>query len=160
MLERSSRSFAMILENQDVAEALVVFQVEHAVAIGPKNVFHCFLRQLRQGGLVLRRFDDDFVRADAVHLVEQAFAFAVQFPFNAQSGKSIRHDADIPSRCVRAGAIAAVGENLRRRLRFIARAEGAIEGRPGKYAFAQKIHGALAPFRGDDYPPPCNWIFT
>src|SRR6266446_4671746 len=39
MFEGSAGGFSMILEDEDVAEALVVFQVEHAVAVSPQNVF-------------------------------------------------------------------------------------------------------------------------
>src|SRR5450755_220307 len=39
MLEGSAGGFAMIFENEDVAEALVVFEIEHAVAVGPQDIF-------------------------------------------------------------------------------------------------------------------------
>src|ERR1700757_879352 len=94
MLYRGSRSFTVVLENQHIAETLVILQVQHPVTVGPKDIFNSLLGQLRQRGLVLRRLDDDFMRADAVHLVEQAFSFAVEFPFDSQRGKAIRHHAN------------------------------------------------------------------
>ena len=68
-------------------------------------------------------FDDHFVRADAIHAIEQAFAFAVKAAFNAESGKFIRHHAERPARRIFSAAVAAVGENFGRRFRFISRAE-------------------------------------
>ena len=121
MLDRRARGFAVILENQNVAEALVVFQVQHAVAVAPQHVFHGALRQRRQRRCMLRRFDDHFVRADAVHLVEETFAFAVQFAFDAQRRKFVGHHANAPAGRVGAAAVAAIDQNLRRRLRFTAR---------------------------------------
>ena len=35
-------SLAVILENQDVAESPVVFQIEHAVAKRPQHILDCF----------------------------------------------------------------------------------------------------------------------
>ena len=72
---------------------------------------------------VVRRFDDHFVRADAVHAVEKAVAFAIQAAFNSQRGKFIRHHAQRPSRRVFAAAIPSVGENFGRGFAFIAGAE-------------------------------------
>ena len=40
VFERGAGSFTVILEEQNVAEAAVVFQVEHAVAISPQHFFH------------------------------------------------------------------------------------------------------------------------
>ena len=78
VLERSARGFAVILEEQDVFEAPVFFQIENAVAEGPEHIFNALRRQRGQGGIVVGRLDDDLVRADAVHLVEHAFGLAVQ----------------------------------------------------------------------------------
>ena len=115
MLQRSAGGLAVIFENQDVAEALVVFQVEHAVAVRPQNVFDsAFSARLRERRGVIRRFDDHFVRADAIHLVEQAFAFAIEVAFDAQRRKFIRHDANATSpACLFAAAVAAVHQNFR-----------------------------------------------
>ena len=126
MFDGSARGFAVILEDQDVAESFVVLQIEHAVAIGPQNVFDGAFRESGQSGRVIRRFDDHFMRADAVHFVEEAFAFAVEIAFDAQSGKFVGHDAHRPARSVRAAVAAAIDQNLRRSLGLVAGAERAI----------------------------------
>ena len=46
------------------------------------------------------RFDDDFMGADAVHLVEHAFGLAVQVALNAQRRELVGNDANGPTRCV------------------------------------------------------------
>ena len=79
---------------------------------------------------MIRRFNDHFVRADAVHLVEQAFAFAVQIAFDPQRGKFIRDHAHVPARRIWAAAVSSVLQNLRRRLRFVARAKRDTSGCP------------------------------
>ena len=120
MLERRAGRFAVILENQNVAKSPVVFQVEHAVAEGPQHIFDLLFGHRRERAAMVGRFDDHFVRADAVHAVKQAFAFAVQVSLDAQRGKFIGNHAHLPARRVRAASVAAVLENLGRRLRFIA----------------------------------------
>ena len=71
----------------------------------------------RQRGGVIGRFDDDFMRADAVHFVEHAFACAIQIAFDAERGKFVGNYANVPARCValRRGPplIGPVGQNLR-----------------------------------------------
>src|SRR5208283_199906 len=160
MFDGSASGLAMILENKNVAEALVILKVEHAVAIGPEDVFNGLLRKLRKGGLMLRRLDNDFVRADAVHLVEQALALAVEFAFDAQCRKPIGDHANVPARSVRASAVAAIGQDFGRGLQFISRTKGTILRRPGKHAFPEKIHGPLSAVRRNDYPTPSNRVFT
>ncbi len=106
------------------------------------------------------RFDDYFVRADAIHFVEKSLAFAVQITFNAERGKTIRNNANIPAGTVRAAAVAPVHENFRRRLAFRTGAEGTIFWTGHENAFAQKIGRALSTIRGDDYPAARDGIFT
>ena len=92
---------------------------------------------------MLRRLDDDFVRADAVHFVEQAFALAVEFAFDAQRGKSIGDHANVPAGGIRACAIAAIRQDFGRGLQFISRTKGTILRWPGEHTFPKKIHGPL-----------------
>src|SRR5580692_1008611 len=160
MLDGSSRRFAMILEDQHVTEALVVLQIEHAIAISPQHIFQRLLRQLSQRGLMLRRLDNDFMSADAIHLVEQAFAFAIQFAFNSQRGKTVGHHANVPAAAISPATIPAISENFGRRLGLVARAERAILWRTRKNGLAQKVHGTLPTVCGNNDPPRGNWIFT
>src|SRR5580704_9647874 len=158
MLERGAGRLAVILEQQDVAEAAIVLQVEHAIAVSPENFLHRFLAQVRERLHVVGRFDDHFVRAHAVHAIEQAFALAIEAPFNSQSRKFIWHNAEGPARGVLSCAVAAVGENFRRRLAFIAGTERTGGGSFDLNAFANKIERALATLGGNDYPAPRDWI--
>src|SRR5689334_18772123 len=160
MLEGSAGGFAMILEDENIAEALVVFQVEHAVAIRPQNIFDGARRKRGERGHVVGRFDDYFVGADAVHFVEEAFAFAIEIAFNAESGEPVGNDTDIPAGRVGAAAVAAVDENFGRRLAFGAGTEGAILGAGYEDAFTEKIGRALSAIGGDNDPASCDGIFT
>src|SRR5260370_38030657 len=160
MLEGSAGGFAVIFENEDVAEALVVFQVEHAVAVGPQNVFRSAGRERGERGHVVWRLDDHFVRADAVHFVTEAFAFAVEIALDAQRGEADRYDANAPAWRVGAASVASVNQNFGRRFALGARAERAVL-LPGKEdAFAEKVGGALRTVSGNDDPAARDGIFT
>src|ERR1700745_1145643 len=108
MLEGSAGSFPVIFEDEDVAEALVVFQVEHAVAVSPQHVFRGAGRESGERGHVIWRLDNHFVSADAVHFVKEPFAFAVEIHLDAKRGEAIRDDANAPAWRVSAAAVAAV----------------------------------------------------
>ena len=47
--------------------------------------------------LMIGRLDDDFVRADPIHAVEQSLAFAVEIAFDSQRGKFIGDHANGPT---------------------------------------------------------------
>src|ERR1700719_4915223 len=72
VLDGSARSFAVILEDEDVTEALIVLEVQHAVAVGPQHIFHGARGKRRERGGQLRSFLSNLVRADAAHFVEYA----------------------------------------------------------------------------------------
>src|ERR1700721_1239142 len=152
VLERSTGRLAVIFEEQDVAEAAIVFQIEHPIAVRPENFLPRFFAQVRERLHVIRRFDDHFVRAHAVHAIEQAFALAIEAPFNSQSRKFIRDNAQRPARRVLSCTVAAVGENFRRRLAFIAGTERTGGSSFDLNALANEIERPLATLGGNNNP--------
>src|SRR6267142_4544025 len=108
---------------------------------------------------MLRRFNDYFVRADSVHLVEEAFAFAVQFTLDPQCRKFVWNHANAPARRVGATAVAPIHKNLRRRLGFIPNAERTILCIRGDYAFAQKFVRPFSALSRNDHPPTRDRVF-
>src|SRR5271154_116665 len=98
MLQRSAGGFSVILEEQNILEAAVFFEIENTIAEGPEHVFNSFRRKRRESRGVFRGFDDDFVSADAVHLVEHAFGLLVQIALDAERRKFIGNDTDGPAR--------------------------------------------------------------
>src|SRR5271165_6234225 len=160
MFDRGASGFAVILENQDVAEALIVLEVQHAVAIGPEDVFQRAFGESGQCRGVIGRFDDHLVSAYAIHFVEKTLAFAVQLAFDAQRGKFVGHHADAPAGGVGGAAAAPVDQNFGGCLRFAAGAERAVLGIFCDYAFPQEIVGALAALGGDDHPASGDGIFS
>jgi hypothetical protein len=152
VLERGAGRFAVIFEQENVAESAVVLQIQHAIAIGPENFLDGFLGHAGQREVVIRRFDDYFVRADAVHAVEKSIAFAIQAAFDAQRRKFIGHYAERPTRRVFTAAIPAVSKNFTRRLTFVTGAERTIRVALDDNALANKIHRAIGPVCGNDYP--------
>src|SRR5260370_37636310 len=97
MIDRRARSFTVLLEEQNVSEALVILQVQHAITVPPEYVFHGTLRQSSQRRRMVWRFHDHFMSDDSVHLVEEAFSFAVQPAFDAQCRKFIGHHTNTPT---------------------------------------------------------------
>src|SRR6266850_1016712 len=160
VLQGSAGRFTVILENQNVPEALVVFQVQHAVAVSPQHIFDRALRQRRQRCRMLRRFDDYFVRADSVHLVEEPFAFAVQFALDTQSRKFVWDHSNTPAWRIGAASVTSIHKNLGWRLGFIPYAEGAILCICGDHAFAQEFVRPFSAFRRNDHPSARDWVFS
>src|ERR1022692_4543789 len=72
MLQRGSGCFSMVLKEQNVFEAPVLFEIENAVPERPQNILDSFCRKRGQRRVVVRRFNDHFVRANAIHLVKHA----------------------------------------------------------------------------------------
>jgi len=79
VIDGRAGGFPVILENENVAEALVILQIQHAVPIAPEHIFHG-----RSGRVasVARWFGDSITTSCApipFHLVKETFSFAVQF---------------------------------------------------------------------------------
>ena len=164
MLERRPCGLAVIFENQNVLKAPVLFQIENAITESPENVFDTLGWQRRQTGIVIGSFNDHFMRANAVHLVEHAFGLAVQIAFDAQCRKLIRNYAHCPARTValrRRAAIRvrAVGLNLRRCFTLVAitkRAEAALD----FHSLPDKIGRTLGTVGRDNYPSSDDRVFS
>src|SRR5580698_3647200 len=102
---------------------------------------------------MVRRFHNDFMRADTVHFVKEAFAFAVEIAFNAKCGEFVGHDPNRPAGSVRAAIAAPVDENFWRRLGFVARAEWTILGVwRRRNSLAQKIVWTLSSLGRNNHP--------
>ena len=112
----------------------------------------------RQRVVVIRSLDDHFVRADPVHAIEQAVAFAVEPAFNSQRRKFIWYHPNCPSGRVFAASISAVGNNLRRRLAFVAGTKRTNTFALYFDAFAQKFVRTLTAFRGNNDPSTRNRV--
>src|SRR5208337_1580413 len=159
VLKRGASQRPVVLEDEDVLEAPVLFQIDNAVAKRPQNVFDSLLRKGRQGGIVLRPLDDDLVRADAVHLVEHAFGLTVQASLDPQRRKLVRYNAYAPALAVARGPVWAVGQNLRRRLVLIAGTERA-EATLHLHRFTAEVGGTLGAVGRNNDPPPDDRIFA
>ena len=103
--------------------------------------------------------DDDFVGADAPHLVEHPLAHAVQLPFRDQGRELVVHHPQAPARGVGLGARLPVGEDLRRRGVLVAGAEG-TKAPLDQLFLDDKIMGPFAPFSRDDYPAADDGVFA
>ena len=164
MLERSPGRLTVILENQNVLEAPVFFQVKNAVTEGPQNVFNALGRQGTQCSVMVGRLNDDLVRPDPIHFVEHAFGLSIEVAFNAQRRKLVRHHTHRPTRRVThrrrsTVGIRAVSLDFRRRFVLVPiaeRAEAALD----LDTFAHEVRRTLRAVCRDDYPPANNRIFS
>src|ERR1051326_6415492 len=109
---------------------------------------------------MVRGFDNDLVRADAIHLVVETFALSVERPLDSQGRKFVGHDTERPARSIRRRAIVAVSEHLRRGLALVPIAKGAKAGTADLYFVADKVRRALGPVGCDDNPPAGDGILT
>src|SRR5215467_12268494 len=160
MLDRSSRGFAVILENQNIAEPFVILQVEHSVAVRPEDVFKRSLGKRCHGRRMIRRLDNHLVRADAVHLVKKPFAFLVEIALDAKCWKLVGNDTDGPTRGVWATAVTAVNQHFVWRFRLVSRAKRAILRVLGNHTLPQEIHRPLSTLSRNDHPSAGNWVFA
>ncbi len=160
MFERAPGAFTLILEQQHVLQAAVVLQVIHAVAEGKQHLLDGALGELRHAERVFGGFDDHFVRADALHPVEEAFALTIQIALDSQHGELVGHHAEAPARLIGRGTVAE-GEHLRWCFAFVAGAERAeAAGGRGRNRLPDKISGPPGTIGGDNHPTVGNGIFT
>src|SRR5260370_9682724 len=106
-----------------------------------------------------RTFDDDFMGADAVHLVIDAVAALVEIPFHLESGEFVGYHADAPAFFVGPGVAVAVGDDLVRRLIFLALAEGTKTAVAGLRLRLGRDR-PLASLRGNNHPAADNRVFS
>src|SRR5580692_1104471 len=148
VFERSASRFAMVLEQQNVAQAGIAFQVEDAIAESPKEIFDPLFGKIGERDFVVRTLDDHFVRAHAAHSVVETLALAIERSFDAKSRELIGNHAQIPM----AVAVFTIREDLRRGIGFVAKAKGTTSIRLGKILAAGEIAGAPGATGGDDHP--------
>src|SRR5579884_2149275 len=163
VLQGSARGLSVILENQDVLEAAVFFQVQNAVSKGPQHIFHALGRKGGQGSVVIGGLDDDFVGADAVHLVEHALGLPVQIAFNTQGRELVGNDANGPARGVfrrrrPTVGIGAISLDFRRSLVFVAVAEG-TKTASEFYRFPGEVRGTFGAIGRNNDPATHNGVF-
>src|ERR1700692_255118 len=106
------------------------------------------------------RFDDNLVRADAVHPIEEPFALPVQISLDSKRGEFVGNDAHLPARRVRAASVASILENLGRRLRFMAVTKRADADSLDLDALAEEIRRPLGSIRRNNDPSSSDGILS
>src|SRR5882762_2662522 len=97
MLKRSASRVAMVLENQDVLEAAVFFQIQNSITVGPEDVLDLLRRKAGEARVVIGGFDNHFMRTDAVHAVEHTVGLAVERALNSEGWELVRNHAHRPA---------------------------------------------------------------
>jgi hypothetical protein len=72
----------VILKNENVAESLVLLEVQHTVTKGPEYIFNLLFSNGCQGGIVIRGFDNHFMGADPIHFIKQTFSLTIEIALN------------------------------------------------------------------------------
>ena len=124
MGERGAGSFPVILEDLDVLYPAVCREIMIAFAVGAQDALDLSIVQRGEMAVMVWRLDDDFVRPDPVDAHERPVSMLPDFPHALEGGEFVRDAPDRPARAVRRSALP-VREDLRRRHRLVALAEGA-----------------------------------
>src|SRR5947199_8040734 len=164
VLQRCPGRLAMILENQNVFEPPVFFQVQYPVPKCPQNILNALRRQRRHAGRVIGRLDNDLVGPNPIHAIKHSFSLTVQRALDTQRRKLIGDYAHRPSRCIplrRRATIGVrpVGLNFRGCLGFVSvteRAETALD----LHVFAREIRRALRSISRDNDPTSNDGVFS
>src|SRR5262249_29816256 len=114
--------------------------------------------------VVFRSFDDHFVSADAVHLVEHALGLAINVALDTQCWKLVGDHAHAPAGRIGQSFGPSIGhgtiaEHFRGRLAFVSRAEG-TEAAFHFHGFANKVGRALGAVGRNNDPTASNGIFS
>ena len=112
MAEFLAGILAIVLEQADVLDARVTLKVENALGGKAKEVRDLVVAGVPQMAVVVRIFDQHFVRADRVHAVVDAVAAAAGFSFNAVERLGMNHGTRRPGN---AGRVGRFRNHLRRR---------------------------------------------
>src|SRR5215469_10372380 len=157
MLQRSSRGFTVVFEDENVFEATILLEIDDAIAKGPENIFDAFLGHIGEGLRVIRCLDDYFMSADAVHAVVHAVGSATEVPLDSQCRILVGHNAHRPARFISFTMPMAEGEDLRRRLCLVAGAEGAKSALKN-YGMPDEITWSARAIGRDDDPASCDGV--
>src|SRR5438445_335537 len=149
--ERGAGGLAVVLEHQDVLEAWVLLEVEHAFAEREEHVRHGVDGERRERGRMDRRLDHDLVGAYTVHPVEEPLARRLELPFDPEHGELVGQDPVGPAGPVRAALLAPTSEDLARGLVLVAFAEDAL-GPDRLHPLGDKIRRPPRALGGDDHP--------
>ena len=109
-----ARLYAVILEDQYVAHALIAFKVDKARYVRPDDICDVANFKFMQAAVVPRRLDNDFVRANPIHQVMEAFGTPSQVTLDSESRSYVRYNPHIPTWPIRGIAFPPDGEHFRR----------------------------------------------
>ena len=88
--------YAMVLENGDVLEPRVAFQVRNALGIGREDPLNFFILELRELPRVVRGLDDNLMSADRLHAVEDSLCLPPRIAFDVVQRIQVSHHAHLP----------------------------------------------------------------
>src|SRR5208337_4244926 len=88
---------AVILENQQIPEALVLGEIQNPISIRPQELFDLLWLEVGNSVIVLLALDYHFVSANSVHQVVEAITSTPHRPLNLERRKLIGHHAYVPS---------------------------------------------------------------
>src|SRR5713226_1049563 len=159
MLEACAGLHAMILEDDNVAKALVTLEIQYAVAIGPQHLFDLERFKVPQTGVMLGRLDYHFVRPDPIHQIVYAVAAPSRAAFNPQCRKLVGDAAHAPSGLIGRRAGRTIRQNFGRGQMLHSGAEYA-RSTLALLRTLDKVRGTPTPLRGHNHPPADDRVFS
>src|SRR5260221_8603042 len=99
------------------------------------------------------------MRADSVHLVEQPLALFIEFAFNPQRRKFVRHHSDGPTRSVRTTTVPPVYQHVTRGFSLVSGTKRTVLRILWHHGFGQELHRPLATLGRNNHPAACNRVF-
>jgi hypothetical protein len=97
VFELLPRQGSLVTEDGNITETAVFLKVCNPGDVSSQDLSNVFVTQMRKRGIVIRRFHNDLVGAQAAHLVVDTFRPALFIPFNSIKGAQVRRYADLPT---------------------------------------------------------------
>ncbi len=160
VVERRAGGRAVVLEDEDAAEAAILLEIEDPLAKRPQHPLDLRLGHRRHRLAVIGRFDDHLVRSNAVHPVEHSLPFAIESSLDLQRREFVRHDPHFPVRRIRRAAVPAVREHFGRRQRLPARTKRAVVAADGRRSLEPEVARTFLALGGDNDPAAGDGIFS
>src|ERR1700722_1176764 len=87
---------ALVFVYRDVLEARIALEVANTQRVGFQDPFDFLVAELGKRASMIRRLDDDLVRADKIHTIVNAFGGAARFAFDTVERAKVRQGPNLP----------------------------------------------------------------
>jgi hypothetical protein len=93
VFERGPCGQSMIFKDHHISKPWIPSQVDDSFPIGPEHILHCLERQGCKSFIMKGSLHDDFMGANAIHLIVNPFSLSFQFPLYPEGRKFVRNNS-------------------------------------------------------------------